>query len=73
MDEQKVRRGRGPGKKPRLEGITSVRVPMEVLDYYRKNFDNCTAKMREVLVNYANENGANYAKKEEAGAEPRSD
>lgn len=71
MDERKVRRGRGPGKKPR-HGITSVRVPMEVLDFYRKNFDNSTAKMREVLTNYANENGANYGKKEETNPEPSS-
>ena len=71
MTEQAVRRGRGPGKKPR-HGITSVRIPVYVLDYYRQNFDNSTAKMREVLVNYAEENGANHGKEEETetGDEP---
>jgi hypothetical protein len=54
ITEKPARRGRGPGKKPRY-GITSVRLPMDVLDFYRKNFDNGTAKMREVLVNYARE------------------
>lgn len=69
MTEQKVRRGRGPGKKPR-QGITSVRLPVYVLDYYRRNFENSTAKMREVLVNYAENNGANYGKEKETGVEP---
>ena len=68
MTEQKVRRGRGPGKKPR-QGITSVRLPVYVLDYYRRNFDNSTAKMREVLVNYAEKNGANNDKESKEGAE----
>lgn len=64
MDTLKpARRGRGPGKKPR-QGITSVRIPMYVLNFYRKNFDNSTAKMREVLVDYANQNGANDGNKE---------
>lgn len=58
-----ARRGRGPGKKPR-QGITSVRVPMYVLNFYRKNFDNSTAKMREVLVEYAISQGANDGKAE---------
>lgn len=69
MSEQKVRRGRGPGKKPR-QGITSVRIPVYVLDFYRHNFDNSTAKMREVLVNYAIKNGANDGTQEETGVEP---
>jgi hypothetical protein len=69
LTEQKVRRGRGPGKKPR-HGITSVRLPVYVLDYYRRNFDNSTAKMREVLVNYAEKNGANNGKESKEGIEP---
>jgi hypothetical protein len=69
MTEQKVRRGRGPGKKPR-QGITSVRIPVYVLDYYRQNFENSTAKMREVLVNYAVYKGANDGKEKETGVEP---
>jgi hypothetical protein len=71
MTEQKVRRGRGPGKQPR-QGITSVRIPVYVLDYYRQNFENSTAKMREVLVNYAVDKGANDGKEKETetGTEP---
>ncbi len=68
MTEQKVRRGRGPGKQLR-QGITSVRLPVYVLNYYRQNFDNSTAKMREVLVNYVEENGANNGKKSKEGIE----
>ena len=68
MTEQKVRRGRGPGKQPR-QGITSVSIPVHVLDYYRQNFDNSTAKMREVLVNYAVDKGANNGKESEEGIE----
>jgi hypothetical protein len=64
MDAMKpAKRGRGPGKKPR-QGITSVRVPVYVLNFYRKNFDNSTAKMREVLVEYAISQGANDGKAE---------
>jgi hypothetical protein len=41
-----------------------------VLDYYRQNFENSTAKMREVLVNYAVDKGANNGKESEEGIEP---
>lgn len=53
MDEQpKVRKGRGPGKKPRLF-CTSLRMDRTVLEYF-KTFPNPQAKMREVLTDHVN-------------------
>lgn len=42
---------RGPGKRPALSH-TNLRLPKEVLDFY-KTFPNFSAKMREVLTDYA--------------------
>ena len=44
------RKGRGPGKRPALV-CTSLRLPKEVMEYY-KRFENQQLKMREVLTNY---------------------
>ena len=51
-DQPKVRKGRGPGKKPRLF-CTSLRIDKEVLSYF-KSFPNPQAKIREVLTDYVN-------------------
>lgn len=51
-DQPKVRKVRGPGKKPRLF-CTSLRIDKTVLDYF-KTFLNPQAKMREVLTDYVN-------------------
>jgi uncharacterized protein (DUF4415 family) len=55
------KKGRGPGKKPALFN-TSVRLPAEVVDYFRERHPyNMQAKMREILVDYVREqlNGRN--------------
>lgn len=49
-DQPKVRKGRGPGKKPRLF-CTSLRMERTVLEYF-KTFPNPQAKIREVLTDY---------------------
>lgn len=49
-DQPKVRKGRGPGKKPRLF-CTSLRMEKIVLEYF-KTFPNPQAKIREVLTDY---------------------
>lgn len=51
-DQPKVRKGRGPGKKPRLF-CTSLRMERTVLEYF-KTFPNPQAKIREVLTDYVN-------------------
>ncbi len=55
-DEQpKVKKGRGPGKKPRLF-CTSLRMEKHVLEFYRAHYPDCMqAKMREVLTDYMND------------------
>jgi hypothetical protein len=51
-EEPKRYRGqRGLGKRPAMSQ-TNLRLPTEVLDYY-KTFPSFTAKMREVLADYA--------------------
>jgi hypothetical protein len=52
-DQPKVRKGRGPGKKPRLF-CTSLRMDKTVLDFY-KAFPNPQVKMREVLTEFVNQ------------------
>lgn len=52
-DQPKVRKGRGPGKKPRLF-CTSLRMDKTVLDFY-KTFPSPQGKMREVLTEYVNQ------------------
>ncbi len=47
---QKVRKGRGPGKKPALV-CTSIRLPKEVMDFFSL-FPDKQAKMRDVLTEY---------------------
>jgi hypothetical protein len=59
--EIKVRRGRGLGKKPR-HALTSIRIPVYVLEYFKENFDNSTSKMREVLELYVATKGEMYGK-----------
>ena len=51
-DQPKVKRVRGPGKKPRLF-CTSLRMDKTVL-YFYKAFPNPQVKMREVLTDYVN-------------------
>ena len=62
IEPKKERRGRGPGKKPRLLN-TSIRLPAHVLDYFDKHHEHSKqAKIREILVNYVNQQtGANDA------------
>lgn len=47
----KRKRGqRGPGKRPsRAMLMVSVRLPADVVDYYKKNYENPTVAMRSVL------------------------
>jgi hypothetical protein len=46
------RKGRGLGKKPSLY-CTSLRLPMEVMDYFNTNYAYTKqAKMREVLTEF---------------------
>jgi hypothetical protein len=54
-DEQpKVKKGRGPGKKPRLF-CTSLRMDKHVLEFYKTQYpDSMQMKMREVLTDYMN-------------------
>ena len=52
-EQPKVKRGRGPGKKPRLF-CTSLRMDKTVLDFY-KAFPNPQMKMREVLTEFVNQ------------------
>jgi len=52
-DQPKVKRVRGPGKKPRLF-CTSLRMDKTVLDFY-KAFPNPQVKMREVLTEFVNQ------------------
>jgi uncharacterized protein (DUF4415 family) len=54
-DEQpKVKKGRGPGKKPRLF-CTSLRMEKHVLEFYKTQYpDSMQAKIREVLTDYVN-------------------
>lgn len=47
---EKVRKGRGPGKKPALV-CTSIRLPKEVMDFFSL-FPDKQAKMRDVLMEY---------------------
>jgi uncharacterized protein (DUF4415 family) len=55
-DEQpKVKKGRGPGKKPRLF-CTSLRMEKHVLEFYKTQYPDCMqVKMREVLADYMND------------------
>lgn len=46
-DAPKVRRGRGPGKKPRMRHIT-IRLPQHVVDHYGGD----TKAMRDAWVKY---------------------
>lgn len=51
-EPEKKRRGRGPGKKPRLF-CTSIRLTQEVMDYFNKYHPNDKqAQMRAVLTEY---------------------
>lgn len=50
--EVKKRRGRGKSKIPALK-LTSIRLPVFVLDYFKQTFPNeQQAKMRAVLVDH---------------------
>ncbi len=57
--EVKARRGRGLGKKPR-HVLTSIRIPVYVLEFFKENFENGTTKMREVLELYVITKGEMY-------------
>jgi hypothetical protein len=58
-NEIKARRGRGLGKKPR-HVLTSIRIPVYVLEFFKENFENGTTKMREVLELYVITKGEMY-------------
>lgn len=50
------KKGRGLGKRDALFS-TSIRLPQEVLDYFREYHPyNAQAKMREILVDYVRAN-----------------
>jgi|688.fasta_scaffold24560_18 hypothetical protein len=52
-EELKRKRGqRGLGKRPALGGHVTIRLSSEAMDFYR-SFPSFTAKMREVLTDYA--------------------
>jgi hypothetical protein len=52
-EELKRKRGqRGVGKRPALGGHVTIRLSSEAMDFYR-SFPSFTAKMREVLTDYA--------------------
>jgi uncharacterized protein (DUF4415 family) len=52
-EEPKRYRGqRGAGKRPALGGHVTIRLSSEAMDFYR-SFPSFTAKMREVLTDYA--------------------
>ena len=52
MTQQQKRKGRGPGKKPRLF-CTSIRLNKEVMDYFNKYHPaDKQAQMRAVLTEY---------------------
>ncbi|NBS70207.1 hypothetical protein EBT31_15040 [bacterium] len=52
------RRGRGPGKRPALV-VTSLRLPKDVMEYFNTHYPHKKqAKMREVLSNFVNQQGA---------------
>lgn len=51
-EPEKKRKGRGPGKKPRLF-CTSIRLSQEVMEYFNKYHPNDKqAQMRAVLTEY---------------------
>lgn len=55
----KKRRARGAGKKPPLF-CTSLRLSKEVMDYFNLHYPfTKQAKMREILTDYINQQGAN--------------
>lgn len=52
LEEQPKKKGRGPGKKPRLF-CTSIRLSQEVVDYFNKYHPkNKQAQMRAILTEY---------------------
>lgn len=51
MEEAKVKR-RGKGKTPALVHV-NVRLPQEVLNFYKQNYPSYTGGMREVLCLHA--------------------
>jgi len=52
VTEQPKRKGRGPGKRPRLF-CTSIRLSQEVMDYFNKHHPHDKqAQMRAVLTEY---------------------
>lgn len=54
------RKGRGVGKKPALF-CTSLRLNKEVMDYFNLHYPfTKQAKMREILTDYVNQQGANH-------------
>lgn len=52
----KKRKGRGPNKRPAML-CTSLRLPLEVMDYFEQNYPySKQAKIREVLLDYVKRN-----------------
>lgn len=57
-NEKPKRRGRGPGKKPKLF-CTSLRISQEVKEFFDTHYPQTKqAKMREVLTEYVRNQGA---------------
>lgn len=54
MSEVTTKRRRGKGKTPALVHV-NVRLPAEVLDFYKRNYPSYTGGMREVLCLHASE------------------
>lgn len=58
MNEDNKRIYRGKGKKPAML-CTSLRIPIDVLDYFAKHHPYTKqAKIREILINYVKQQGA---------------
>ena len=48
------RRGRGPGKKPRMESV-NIRLPKDIWEFFDLQYgENKQAQIRAVLINYVN-------------------
>lgn len=53
-DEQPKRKARGPGKKPSIAMVhINLRLPADVVEYYKQRYPSYTTGMRDVLAERA--------------------
>ena len=53
-DEQPKRKARGPGKKPSIAMThINLRLPADVVEYYKQRYPSYTTGMRDVLTEWA--------------------